>query len=99
MAAYVIVQVDVTDPDTFDTYRAQVPATLEPFGGAYIVRGGAMEVLEGDWPVPRCVVIEFPDLESAKAWQLGASQPSSASPPNPGGTREAPDGRRLIPPL
>ena len=68
MAAYIIVQVDVTDPETFETYRAQVPATLEPYGGEYIVRGGDMEVLEGEWAVPRVVVLKFPDMDAAKAW-------------------------------
>ncbi len=68
MAAYIIVQIDVTDPETFETYRAQVPATLEPYGGEFIVRGGDMEVLEGEWAVPRVVVLKFPDREAAKAW-------------------------------
>ena len=68
MAAYIIVQINVTDPETFETYREQVPATLEGFGGEYIVRGGEMEVLEGEWAAPRCVVLKFPDMASAKAW-------------------------------
>ena len=68
MAAYVIVQVGVRDPAKFEAYRAQVPATLKKFGGEFIVRGGAMEVLEGTWAHPRCVVIRFPDIKSAKAW-------------------------------
>lgn len=68
MAAYIIAQVNVTDPEIFETYRQQVPATLEPFGGEYVVRGGAMEVLEGEWAAPRCVVLKFPDMASAKAW-------------------------------
>ena len=68
MAAYIIVQVGVTDPEAFETYRSQVPATLEKHGGEFIVRGGDMEVLEGEWAHPRSVVIKFPDSESAKAW-------------------------------
>ncbi len=72
MAAYIIVQVDVTDPETFETYRAQVPATLVPFGGEFIIRGGDMEILEGEWPIRRCVVIQFPDKESAKGWYASA---------------------------
>ena len=68
MAAYIIVQLEITDPETFETYRAQVPATLEPYGGEYIVRGGDMEVLEGEWEAPRCVILKFPDMEVAKAW-------------------------------
>lgn len=68
MAAYIIVQVGVKDKDKFETYRHQVPATLEKFGGEFIVRGGEMEVLEGAWAHPRCVVIKFPSFEQAKAW-------------------------------
>ena len=72
MAAYIVVQIEITDPETFETYRAQVPATLEPYGGEFIVRGGDMEILEGEWAVPRCVVIRFPGKESAKAWYASA---------------------------
>ncbi|MBM09617.1 MAG: D-fructose-6-phosphate amidotransferase [Magnetovibrio sp.] len=68
MPAYFIAQVEVNDADVYDTYRKQVPSTLEPFGGEFIVRGGKMEVMEGEWPMPRCVVIKFPDMEKAKAW-------------------------------
>jgi len=68
MAAYVIVQVRITDPKKNEVYRGQVPATLAKFGGEFIVRGGTLEVLEGAWAHPRCVVIRFPDVKSAKAW-------------------------------
>jgi len=68
MTAFVIVQIEVTDPETFETYRAQVPPTLEKYGGEYVVRGGAQDVLEGDWPYPRTVVLKFPSMEQAKAW-------------------------------
>ena len=68
MSAYIIVQVEVTDAEIYETYRKQVPSTLEAFGGEFIVRGGNMKVLEGDWPMPRCVVLRFPDMEKARAW-------------------------------
>lgn len=68
MAAYVIAQVDVKDAAKFEAYRALVPATLEKYGGEFIVRGGTMEVLEGTWAHPRCVVLRFPSFERAKAW-------------------------------
>lgn len=68
MAAYIIVQVGVTDKDKFETYRHQVPATLTKFGGEFLVRGGELEVLEGKWAHPRCVVLKFPSFEQAKAW-------------------------------
>ena len=68
MAAYVIAQVEVTDPQQFEEYRRQVPATLTPFDGRFIVRGGATETLEGDWQPKRLVILEFPDRDKAKAW-------------------------------
>ena len=68
MAAYVIAQVEITDPQAFERYRAEVPATLAAFGGRFIVRGGASETLEGDWQPQRLVILEFPDRATAKAW-------------------------------
>ncbi len=68
MTAYMIAQVNVTDPEKFEEYRALVPATLEKYGGEYIVRGGEMAVLEGDMPYPRLVVIRFPDMDAIKRW-------------------------------
>ena len=68
MAAYVIVDVEVRDPGAYEEYRRRVPATLEPYGGRFIVRGGASETLEGDWRPQRVVVLEFPTVERAKAW-------------------------------
>jgi len=68
MPVFIIVQVDVTDPEAFATYRDQVPPTLEPFGGKYMVRGGEQDVLEGDWAAARTVVLRFPSVERAKAW-------------------------------
>ena len=72
MAAYIIVHIEVTDPETFETYRQQVPAIIERHGGEYLVRGGAMEVLEGDWPLPRVVALKFPSMDQAKAWHASA---------------------------
>ncbi len=72
MSAYVIVQIEVTDPETFEAYRAKVPPTLEAHGGEYVVRGGEQEVLEGDWPFPRTVVLKFPSVEQARAWHGSA---------------------------
>lgn len=71
MAAFIIVQVDVTDPETFETYRAQVPPTLEAYGGEYVVRGGEQAVLEGEW-APRTVVLKFASMDQAKAWHASS---------------------------
>jgi uncharacterized protein (DUF1330 family) len=68
MSAYFIVDVDVTDPAGFDEYRQLVPATIQQYGGRYIVRGGIAETLEGDWQPKRVVVLEFPSLEQARRW-------------------------------
>ncbi len=68
MAAYVIVGVEVVDPEPYREYQRQVPATLERYGGRFVVRGGAFETLEGDWRPRRIVVMEFPSVERAKAW-------------------------------
>ena len=72
MTAYIVTQIEITDPETFETYRAQVPPILEKYGGEFIVRGGDREVLEGDWPWSRMVILKFPDREAAKAWHASA---------------------------
>jgi uncharacterized protein (DUF1330 family) len=66
--AYVIADVDIDDPDTYKEYTAGVPASLAPYGGRFVVRGGAYEVLEGAWEPGRVVVIEFPDRDAALGW-------------------------------
>lgn len=65
---YIIVQVDVQDPEAFEKYRALVPATIAQYGGQYLVRGGSFEKLEGDEPLGRMVMLEFPSYAQAKAW-------------------------------
>jgi uncharacterized protein (DUF1330 family) len=68
MPAYFIVDIDVTDPAAFEEYRKAVPATVEKYGGKFLVRGGRVEVVEGSWRPKRVVVTEFPSLEQAKRW-------------------------------
>ncbi len=68
MAAYMIVDVEVTNQEAYEEYRRQVPATLEKYGGRFVVRGGRHETLEGSWQPQRVVVLEFPDFERAKQW-------------------------------
>ena len=72
MAAYVIADVDVHDPVGFEEYRGLVGATIEKYGGRYLVRGGKSEVLEGAYEVHRVVVLEFPSYERAKEWYNSA---------------------------
>ncbi|MBU6264515.1 MAG: DUF1330 domain-containing protein [Actinomycetales bacterium] len=66
--AYLIGQITVTNPEGYALYSAQVPQTIENFGGKYLVRGGQSTQLEGQAQGERNVVIEFPTREAAKAW-------------------------------
>jgi uncharacterized protein (DUF1330 family) len=68
MPAYVIVETDVHDPEQYEQYKAASPDAVHSGGGRFIVRGGELAVLEGDWDPSRLVVLEFPDLEAAKRW-------------------------------
>ncbi len=68
MAAYVIVDVDVTDQARYDEYRKLSGPSVAAYNGQYIVRGGAVETLEGDWLPKRLVVIEFESVDQAKRW-------------------------------
>ena len=68
MSAYVIAEIEVTDPEAFEEYRKLVPPTIAAFGGRYVVRGGAIDSREGGWQPKRIVVIEFDDVARAKAW-------------------------------
>ena len=68
MAAYVLVNVEITDSAGFAEYRKLVPATIAAFGGRFLTRGGATEVLEGEWIPNRLVILEFPDVAAIKAW-------------------------------
>jgi uncharacterized protein (DUF1330 family) len=66
-AAYLIVESSISDPEKFKGYMAAAPASVKEFAGQYLVRGGRMAVLEGDWHPPRLTVLRFPSLEAAQA--------------------------------
>ena len=66
MSAYVVADIDVTNPAAFDEYRALVAPLVAKYGGKYLVRGGAYEKVEGNWAPKRVVIIEFESLERAK---------------------------------
>jgi uncharacterized protein (DUF1330 family) len=68
MSAYVVVQVEVEDPVRYEDYKPMVPPSLQPYGGRFVVRGGKVQTLEGDWAPKRFVMVEFPSVEKAKAW-------------------------------
>jgi uncharacterized protein (DUF1330 family) len=68
MAAYVIVEVNITDPVGYEEYRKLGPPTVAAHEGKFVVRGGKVEVLEGEWNPKRLVVLEFESAERAKQW-------------------------------
>ncbi|MDN5862254.1 MAG: DUF1330 domain-containing protein, partial [Salinisphaera sp.] len=68
MSAYIIAEVKVHDAQLYAEYGSQVQATLDKFGGRFVVRGGQTALLEGDWNPPRVVVLEFASAEDARAW-------------------------------
>jgi len=71
--AYVIYEAQVLDPEAYEAYKTSAAASVAAAGGRYIVRGGPVEVLEGDPPQGRTVVVEFPTMEAALAWYHSAA--------------------------
>jgi uncharacterized protein (DUF1330 family) len=68
MTAYVIVEVEVTDPVGYEDYKKLAPPAVALYGGEYLARGGKNEALEGGWQAERLVILKFPSVENAKAW-------------------------------
>jgi uncharacterized protein (DUF1330 family) len=68
MAVYMILEIEVVDAETYGEYVGQAPATVEQYGGRYLVRGGAVTPLAGGWDPQRLVVIEFPTMERFQEW-------------------------------
>jgi len=68
MAAYLVVDIDVTHPAQFEEYKKLAPAAIAKFGGRYLIRGGAYEAIEGDWKPQRLTIVEFESIEKAKAF-------------------------------
>lgn len=71
MPAYVIYQAEVTDPARYEDYKPLAAESIAAAGGRYLVRGGDIEVLEGEAPAGRTVVLEFPTREAALEWYRG----------------------------
>lgn len=72
MKAFLIAAETVKDEAMFARYRKEVLPTIEAFGGQFIVRGGNLTALEGEWPHPRLVIIEFPSRAAAEGWYKSA---------------------------
>lgn len=68
MAAYVILDISVHDPDTYEDYKKLSTQALASYGGKFLVRGGTAETVEGNWNPNRMVVLEFESMDRAKAW-------------------------------
>jgi uncharacterized protein (DUF1330 family) len=68
MPAYVISDVTIRDQETIEIYRTRAAASIAQHGGRYLVRGGEVETLEGNWKPGPLIVVEFPDIETARRW-------------------------------
>lgn len=68
MAAYIIVDINITDAEAYEGYKKLTPASLKLYQGEFVIRGGMTEILEGDWQPGRIVVLKFPDAELARQW-------------------------------
>ena len=66
MAAYLIARVNVHDPDGYEAYKTKASAAITAHGGQYLVRGGTLEVLEGQDAGGRLVIVKFADMETAR---------------------------------
>jgi uncharacterized protein (DUF1330 family) len=79
VTAYVIVDIEVTDPVGYQEYVKLAPATVSLYGGEYIARGGRTEVFEGDWSPNRLVILKFESIDQARMWlespEYGKVQP------------------------
>ncbi len=68
MPAYFVVELDTKNMDAMAEYRAAVPGTLAQYGGRFLVRGGATELVEGEPEPKRIVILEFADAAAVKRW-------------------------------
>ena len=70
-SAYIIVDMQISNPEQYKQYMAQAPAAVKAAGGEYLVRGGRFEVMEGNWNPARIAMLRFPSFEQAKAFYYG----------------------------
>lgn len=68
MPAYLIAEIEVTDPAVYEDYKKLTPSAIARYGGRFLVRGGKIEAREGGWSPQRLIVVEFPSLEQARAF-------------------------------
>jgi uncharacterized protein (DUF1330 family) len=77
MSAYIISDVTIRNAAAIETYRERAAASIAQHGGRYIVRGGGIEVLEGEWRPRAIIIAEFPDVERARTWYRSAEYASA----------------------
>lgn len=68
MPAFVVVEIEVTDSVKYEKYKQLAPPSIRKYGGRYLVRGGEVQVLEGNWSPKRFVILQFESVDKAKAW-------------------------------
>ncbi len=68
MAAYLVVDIEVTNPAQFEEYKKLAPPAIAKYGGRYVIRGGAYETIEGNWKPQRLTIVEFDSMEKARAF-------------------------------
>lgn len=68
MPAYLVVEINVHDAETYERYKQMAPASIALHGGRYLVRGGRTQTLEGTWQPSRFVILEFPTVQHAQTW-------------------------------
>lgn len=68
MSAFVLVEVTIQDPKLYEEYKKLTPASVEAFGGSFVIRGNPVQVMEGEWKYDRLVLLEFPNRELALEW-------------------------------
>lgn len=90
MSAYFISDASVKNADALETFRARAAASVSQYGGRYLVRASLIEPVEGTWKPEAIIVIEFSDLERARAWYQSPEYASALQ------VRDAAISRRLI---
>lgn len=68
MPAYIISDIEIRDAEAFEQYKQLSPPSVAKYGGRFVIRGGAMERIEGEWAPRRIAMLEFPDMETARRW-------------------------------
>jgi uncharacterized protein (DUF1330 family) len=68
MSAYVVVEIEINDSSVYEEYKKAAPSSIAAYGGKYLARGGACEILEGNWLPKRLVILQFDTMTRAKQW-------------------------------